>query len=483
MSILFFMPAKEPPKKIDGGDDAAVVEKTEVDKPDAVAAAAGDESVIADTAAEPAFVTLGSLDTASPYRMLVTLNNRGAAVNRIELSDERYRDVQDLSGYLGQIVVDCGALSASVKGCPVQVVGDGTPAANAGLQRGDLITTIAFYDGDKVGRSVPIGSFEDLRVALGDSRPKQRIKIQFKRNGKTNETDAVLSNAPISVLRPEVTPSTYEEYVRLGGLRGYDPGTSDQLSFLTTINAVAEVKNAKLAMPATFAHKADRKHDIERDETLALELDAVTLRDGNWELVSADNEHASFSKTVPRFNLRMTKTYRIAKIAGDANVNAAKSGAYHLTLTVTIENLGNVEQTVSYQLDGPTGAPLEGAWYSQKSGPGWGSYGIRDVVVNLPSAGPEIISNNVVAFDAVPETWKDETPKYVGVDSKFFQCSLLPVLKDDASGWVSRLFPIRVGKTQVKWTVLTNNSFRLISKPVTLSAANNDDKVGEVTNG
>src|ERR1700742_1734260 len=48
------------------------------------------------------WVTLGSADPASDYRMLVTLTNRGAAVERIELNSPRYRDVEaweDRSGY------------------------------------------------------------------------------------------------------------------------------------------------------------------------------------------------------------------------------------------------------------------------------------------------------------------------------------------------------------------------------------------------
>src|SRR5271163_2201642 len=41
------------------------------------------------------WATLGSADPASDYRMLVTLTNRGAAVERIELNSPRYRDVED----------------------------------------------------------------------------------------------------------------------------------------------------------------------------------------------------------------------------------------------------------------------------------------------------------------------------------------------------------------------------------------------------
>lgn len=44
---------------------------------------------------------LGSLDPASPYRLLATIVNRGAAVERVELNSPRYRSVEDHGGYLG----------------------------------------------------------------------------------------------------------------------------------------------------------------------------------------------------------------------------------------------------------------------------------------------------------------------------------------------------------------------------------------------
>ena len=58
--------------------------------------------------------------------MLVTLSNEGASVARLELSSERYRDLEDRSGYLGHLVMDD---TDKGPGCLVQVVGAGTPAA------------------------------------------------------------------------------------------------------------------------------------------------------------------------------------------------------------------------------------------------------------------------------------------------------------------------------------------------------------------
>jgi hypothetical protein len=77
--------------------------------------------------------TLGSLASDSPYKLLVTLNNRGAAIERIELNQRtsqgrfRYRDSDRRSGYLGHLQWE----DAPGGGCRIQVVGPGTPAATA----------------------------------------------------------------------------------------------------------------------------------------------------------------------------------------------------------------------------------------------------------------------------------------------------------------------------------------------------------------
>ena len=85
---------------------------------------------VAAAAVPTQFVTLGSLDPESGYRMLVTLTNAGAAVRRAEMTSPRFRDQHDRSGYLGEL-----ELNDVDGGVEVQVVGAGTPAA-AGRHRG-----------------------------------------------------------------------------------------------------------------------------------------------------------------------------------------------------------------------------------------------------------------------------------------------------------------------------------------------------------
>ena len=48
--------------------------------------------------------TIGSADPASGVTMLVTWDSRGAAIERVELNSPRYKSVEDMSGYLGNLV-------------------------------------------------------------------------------------------------------------------------------------------------------------------------------------------------------------------------------------------------------------------------------------------------------------------------------------------------------------------------------------------
>ena len=66
---------------------------------------------------------------------------------------------------------------------------------------------------------------------------------------------------------------------------------------------------------------------------------------------------------------------------------AAATAPYHLNLQVAIHNLGQEPQSVGYRLDGPTGAPLEGWWYSTKLNPNWEARGPATSSMSRPAWG------------------------------------------------------------------------------------------------
>ena len=131
----------------------------------------------ADFDVKPEFITLGSLDPQSPYRMLVTLTNRGAALTRVELNESAYADNSDPTGYMGQIVVDeslaLDESRAGLRGVAIQAVGVGTPVAKVGLEKGDRIVSFT----DSHGKTVEINEFLDLREALLKTKPGETVKI------------------------------------------------------------------------------------------------------------------------------------------------------------------------------------------------------------------------------------------------------------------------------------------------------------------
>lgn len=103
---------------------------------------------------------------------------------------KRYGHVQ--RGYLGVQVVEMTSELADqlgidgVKGVLVaRVVADGA-AAKAGLQKGDLLLTVA---------GVQVNSFAEMMEEIGRHAPGDHVDISYYRNGKTHATTVTLTNA------------------------------------------------------------------------------------------------------------------------------------------------------------------------------------------------------------------------------------------------------------------------------------------------
>ena len=421
---------------------------------------------ISETEAVPKWVTLGSMNPDSDYRMLITFTNQGAAPCRIELNTPWYRDVQQLSGYLGQIVADQQLAEESGDGVTLQVVGPGTPAQKFGLLVGDKIVRITLQNRN-TGKpeTIDVKTFADLRHALLHTRPSDFADLTVVRDGHTIEQRVQLGQYPMDIVRPESAPNNYEEFRLMGGLRGAAE-QSDQLSFLTTLQ---QIDDLQLDLPASqkISNSALRGM-IPPDPTLGMELEGVALREKCWETVSATENEVIFKRTVPLWNIEVLKTYRLQK-RSEADAALFQAGAgYELTLTVTIQNLDTTAHKIAYQLDGPTGLPLEGGWYGMKMGPEFGAYGIRDLVVRLHGGKSQVISNNVIHIDKVSVPTHDDhssvSVEYIGVDSLFFQCTLKTDKSAAEEAWHSMMFPIRVGTKNTDWAKLTNVSFRMWSK-------------------
>ena len=381
------------------------------------------------------YVTLGSIDPASPYRMLVTVTNRGAALVRAELSSPRYPNVEDRSGYLGHVVAES---SVTARECLVQVVGAGTPAEKAGMKPGDLITSV---NGDAVTNA------RSLTLALVLTKPGQTVPVEVQRDGKSVTLQVELGRRPMEVMRPE----------------GDDP-----LSFLVTLHQIDDAMLPDMDPEKYLEIRKDRDETIiPRDPLVNAELDGVSLREANWELVSNTEDEAVFERTSD--GMKLTKTYRLAETsiegAGDADYPA-----YHLELIVKMENVSGEAHKVAYQLDGPTGLPTEGAWFANKVGPGWGMYGLRDVLISLNDKTPSVKRCVNISKDELGTLIqsKEDRLTYIGVDAQYFSSILIPQRKENKEPWFSRSHPIRVGEVLKKMQKLTNTSCRVVSVPTVL---------------
>lgn len=382
------------------------------------AAPAGPEQIIA----------LGSVDPADGYRMGMILTNRGANVLRLELSDPRYRDIEDHSGYLGHL-----AAKDAPGGALARVVVPGTPAAQAGLQAGDVITKISR---EKTGDST-IDSAADLTAALEKTKPHEEIELTFVHGAAPAKTVSVsLTRRPLEVMRPEI------ENLRMRGAKIPDD-FEDPPSFRLTLQQIDEDDKLK---------------------KLDSELPGVDLYEGMWRVTSQTSDSVEFRRALPERGLEVIKRFSLKKL--DAQTRAP---GYDFDLEVEVHNLADEQQKVAVRLDGPTGLPIEGWWYSYKISRQWGGAGLRDLFVYLEGGQPTLIScKSVVKEDTEPLT--DKPLLFAGVDAKYFASILIPRKKDLGEEWITEVVPLRIGpeSDDKKSTTLTNITCRLIGKPITL---------------
>lgn len=399
---------KKPPK------DRAVAEKDQAD------GKAKREAQPKDVADE--WITLGSLDPKQPYRMLVLITNRGAAVQRIELNSPRFHDIEDRGGYLGHLE---GTRPKGKQACQVRVVGPGTPADRAGLKPGDLITAI---DGE------PVGGPLELQDRVGAKEPGDAIELTIERGGKPQPLQVTLARRPLEVIRPE----------------GNDP-----LSFLMTLESI----------------DGDA---IEKEEE---ELPGLSLRSGNWTVHrdAKKPNQVSLEWLLDEKPLKIVKTYSLDPVP-QGEQDDIDAPAYHLNLRVEIKNTGDEPTTVAYRLDGPTGLPTEGWWYAYSSKIAryeWtSSPGIRDVVLGYEEGSfkyAQVLASRI-AEDKLPPRYTEPNVVYAGVDAQYFASVLLPS-PGQAPVKFAEVLPIRVGPvpTDKYRKKLVDVSCRLVSQPSELA--------------
>lgn len=401
------------------------------DAPPAAAATNGPEQ----------WISAGSLNATGPHRFLATFTTRGAALERVELSETRFQSVDDLGGYMGELRLTAIESSDALK---INAVGAGTPASLAkpitgantpGLKVDDVIESIDnrsitqisadYHAVLKKKQSNPnvlitVDPEEAVRWFVAERKPEASIEVKVQRGGAAATFAVTLAKRPLSIIQRE----RFNEFAR------FDP-TSYRLN-LMTVNGKTAAADGSIAGLPDLADVTWKSNVEETPEGTVVEF-----------RYALNEEQA---KAVGGGKLEVVKRYVVPKAAPAEGKNAANDRAYHIGFTIEIVNAGNETVSAAYRLHGPTGLPIEGWWYTTKTHPKlFYSAGARDVVFDLASTGhrlvgcSEIVGNGQAAMADMTGATSPDTPivsssatqndrqaAYFGVDSLYFASVLIP---------------------------------------------------------
>lgn len=413
-------------------DEKVTGTKTAADKVEAAAAPLANQLAAGDVPTQ--FLTIGSLDPDSGYRMLVTVTNTGAALHRTELSSPRYRDQDNRSGYLGAL-----ALKNVSGGAEVQVVGAGTPAAAAGVTVGDVIVGITH--GQKEAK---VATAKDFTKTLSTTVPGQEVVLKVKRGeGAPQSLTVKLMRHPFALLRPEI-----ENFEMRGAELPAD--FVDRPSFLVSLAMLGGKR-------------------LEGDEAKQI---AKALESTNWEVANHSDTSVEFTCRLADSGLTLVKRYSIERVPADELKNVTYPG-YHVQLDIELRNNGTTTQSLAYRLDGPTGMPLDGWWFAHKISQRWFSAaGLRDVAVRFEgSRGLQIDCSQIAKGDVDP-MGQGKSLAYGGVDGQYFSAVVMPIKKSLSEVWfdTTEATPVGAPLDERTPTTFTNVTTRMTRLPVELAA-------------
>lgn len=405
--LLFntFLPKPIPPAEEGNADVGEVETVAETPVTPSLNAADSADGTEIERPDRPELISLGSMDPDDGYSLLVTLNSRGAGVERVEVTgtDEdgelAYRRVDVRHGYLGYLGTRDGLdpPSGGIRGANVRVVGRGTPADRAGIRVGDVIRQI---DG------VAVEDEDSVDAALLETRPGDVVEINLDRGGSPRTVRATLTHHPLDLIRLATTAGVDQV-----------PGNLTRLSCLMTLSAAG---NTTLeAKSDTVDGWPDAAATIWRPDFSADDV----IGTASFEMPIAGTDVGLGGGTVT-----LRRSYTLPK------------NSYVVDLDLGVENGTDTPTDLGYRLEGPNGLTLEGWWYSNKIARGLlGGAAARDVVYQLAGESDRLLSGYDLIERATDEPEDpvetifaaadaDAAPdlKYVGVDAQYFTAAYLP---------------------------------------------------------
>lgn len=354
-------------------------------------------------------VTIGSMDPNKNYNLLITLSSQGASIERAEMVAQdspgkfRYIALEHNAGYLGYLGV-----VETVEGLKVRVVPDGSPAALAkapaiegGLVVGDIIYEL---------NGNPTLSREQFEQILRKTRPGESAVVKIYRDQRPIEFQVLLSQAPMDILRSQAFSS---EIVS---------GNQDLNSFRTTLATLnaTRVPAGKAAIPAL-------RPTLEKDWKVV----PLAVPGGDGVEFRYPMNHCLRDTDTPQ--LELVKRYRLYP-ASESN------DGFLLDLETAVENQNQESVSLSLRQEGPTGLSLEGWWYSVKiSQSFFTGAGQRDVAY-ADQSGVHLLKTTRDIFSfaqknpSLPQSMlfsegeplEHRTLNYIGLDSQYFNASMLP---------------------------------------------------------
>lgn len=410
--------------------DAGDADARDADDPvDGDAAAKSDDDVAAtvDRPSQPEWITLGSMNPTDNFYVLVTINSRGAGVERIELTqrnDEgrlKYRRVDIKHGYLGYLAAEP---VATVDGVQVNVVGPGTPAAIAGLQVGDVITTVA---------GTTVASRNAVDAALLTTEPGDTVQIELLRGGKPMTVAATLTEHPLDVVR----------LAKDGGTDQIEGNLSRAscLMMLSQVNRKSiDMGNRRIpgyVSPTDLIWNATVS-TIEADQAASgnenpVPVQTVAGEPGSGQSVSGQSVTLDVEMSSQEMEAVGGKPVRLKR------TYAIMPADYSIDMRVQVDNLSDEPQDLAYRLEGPNGVTLEGWWYSNKISPNWSGAAARDVVYNTVAESHELVSGYELLKIAKKTPEYPLRPifapdlddaarnlRYIGIDAQYFAVAYVP---------------------------------------------------------
>jgi len=381
--------APEPPSIEDGAEQPAEVVKAEP-------LLVGEQ--------EEVFVALGSYDPAKGEKYLAYFNSQGATLDRVELVERdddgelKYGVIEFKHGYLGYLAPL--PIDENGVGVKVRVVGDGTPAHLAGIQVGDVLTSV---------HGTPLASGEDIDKALRQTVVGERVEVKYERGGEAASVEVELADKPLQVIDPQPYPPV-------------DPGQdtpnrpdNSLRTTLTLINDQMSGNNDPANVPSLMQSNWSIAGRDERTITFQLLLDNVEgVVEAPEEIGDAGSEVAKTVTGPLSGQIEVSKTYSLAQLSGDQS--------YHIGLNLAFTNKGDASQRLALRQYGPNSIVNESWWTSVGK--------TRDVKWSLNGNEDDVRAATILEFarenkeEPSSSIWKVEetepTLNYLVTDSQFF---------------------------------------------------------------